>query len=248
MNVVFIEDHELTRLGIRAALQQGDEVEVIGEASNAIDGLKLLEVAKPDVAVVDIGLPDLDGIELTKRFKASLSAQEPPNTKVLILTMQDQEELVLAAFAAGADSYCMKDASRNRLLEALRVTYEGYVWIDPAIAQIVLQQYRTSPSQNNAANQHESTNTRVVAPDYSQATDAALTMQETKLLELIVQGNSNASIAAHLATEVGTVKMQVQNLLEKLSVDARTQNEDKTFGGDTPNQAVARTIAIAFEA
>lgn len=146
MSVVLIEDHELTRLGIRAALQQGDEIDVIGEASNAIDGLKLLEVAKPDIAVVDIGLPDLDGSELTKRFKASLITQESPDTKVLILTMQDQEELVLAAFAAGADSYYMKDASRHRLLEALRVTHDGYAWIDPAIAQIVLQQYRTSPS------------------------------------------------------------------------------------------------------
>jgi DNA-binding NarL/FixJ family response regulator len=224
IRVVLIEDHELTRLGIRAALCQGDEVDIIGEATNATDGLKLLKVTKPDIAIVDVGLPDLDGIELTKRFKASLTAQQSPQTKVLILTMQNQEELVIAAFAAGADSYCMKDASRDKLLEALRVTHEGYAWIDPGIAQIVLRQYRTLLGQDNAASEREHTNTRAVAPDYSQPTDAyPLTIQEKELLELIVQGYSNTSIAAHLHTTVGTVKTQVKNLLDKLSVDARTE-------------------------
>lgn len=230
IRVVLIEDHELTRLGIRAALQQSHEVEVIGEAANATNGLKLLEETKPDVAIVDIGLPDLDGIELTQHFKASLTDKSSPATKVLILTMQNQEELVLAALAAGADSYCMKDASSDKLLEALRSTHEGYAWIDPGIAQIVLQQSSTLPNQADATSELEPANTRAVDSIYTQVTDAySLTIREKELLELIVKGYSNEAIAAQLNTTVGTVKTHVQNLLDKLSMDARTQAAVQTL-------------------
>src|SRR5579883_1808306 len=124
IRITLIEDHDLTRVGMRTALQQRG-FNVVGEAANASDGLKLLETAKPDVAIVDIGLPDMDGIELTRRFKKTQVESEDPaiaDTKVLILTLQDNEEVVLAAFAAGADSYCMKDVSLDNLAEALRVT------------------------------------------------------------------------------------------------------------------------------
>ncbi len=105
IRVALIEDHDLTRVGIRTALQQRDTIEVVGDAANATDGLKLLQSTKPDVAIVDIGLPDFDGIELTQKFKKSIAADSDPDTKVLILTFQDNEEEVLAAFAAGAESY-----------------------------------------------------------------------------------------------------------------------------------------------
>lgn len=140
IRVALIEDHDLTRVGIRTALQQRQEIEVVGEAATASEGLHLLEKLNPDIAIVDIGLPDQDGIELTRKIKASQEAGEGPSTKVLILTLRDSREAVLAAFAAGADSYCMKDISFDNLLEALRVTHSGNAWIDPAIARIVLQQ------------------------------------------------------------------------------------------------------------
>jgi DNA-binding NarL/FixJ family response regulator len=224
MSVVLIEDHDLTRVGIRAGLQQCLGVEVIGEAANAINGLKLLEMTKPDVAIVDIGLPDLDGIELTQRFKASMTEPESSETKVLILTMHDQQQLVLAAFAAGADSYCIKSTSLEHLDEALRVTHEGYSWIDPAIARIVLEQSRTVLCQASAMRESKTVKISPVDSDYSQLIEAyPLTERELEVLELIVQGYNNGAIAQQLYITVGTVKTHVRNILNKLCVDDRTQ-------------------------
>lgn len=224
IRVVLIEDHDLTRIGLRAGLQQVDGIEVIGEAVNAIEGLKLLEMTKPDIAIVDIGLPDLDGIELTQRFKASLTDTASPQTKVLILTMQNQKQLVLAAFAAGADSYCMKDTSLEQLLEALRLTYEGYSWIDPAIARIVLQHHRRVQLEAKAA---MTSKTVLISPDnsdYSQLIETyPLTSRELEVLEMIVQGASNAAISQQIYITVGTVKTHVRSILYKLCVDDRTQ-------------------------
>lgn len=224
IRVVLIEDHDLTRIGLRAGLQQVDGIEVIGEAVDAIEGLKLLEMTKPDVAIVDIGLPDLDGMELTQRFKASLTDTASPQTKVLILTMQNQEQLVLAAFAAGADSYCMKDTSFEQLLEALRLTHEGYSWIDPAIARIVLQHSRTVQSQANSIPESKTVNISPVNLEDSQMIEAyPVSERELEVLDLIVQGCSNALIAQQLYITVGTVKTHVRNILNKLCVNDRTQ-------------------------
>jgi DNA-binding NarL/FixJ family response regulator len=224
IRIALIEDHDLTRVGMRTALQQRPGFRVVGEASNGSDGLRLLNMAKPDVAIVDIGLPDMDGIELTRRFKetqadldttphssGSASKDGSTATKILILTLQDTEEVVMAAFAAGADSYCMKDVSLDQLVEALRVTREGNAWIDPAIARIVLSQTRT-PQSHNIAN-----------PDGGTPASYALTERELEVLQLIVDGHSNASIADKLFITVGTVKTHVRNILNKLCADDRTQ-------------------------
>lgn len=113
------------------------EIEVVGMATNATKGLQMLLSKKPDVAIVDIGLADEDGIKLTRQLKAAQQAGEEPDTKALILTLQDNKETVVAALAAGADSYCMKDISLDNLLEALRVTVRGNAWIDPQVASLV---------------------------------------------------------------------------------------------------------------
>jgi DNA-binding NarL/FixJ family response regulator len=137
IRVALIEHHDLTRVGIRRALLQSSEIEVVGEAANAIEGLQMLLTAQPDIAIIDISLPDQDGIELTRQIKAGQDGGEGPQTKVLILTLRDNFETVVAALAAGADSYCMKNITLDNLLEALRVTYRGNAWIDPAIASIL---------------------------------------------------------------------------------------------------------------
>ncbi|MDC0832021.1 two-component response regulator [Geitlerinema sp. FC II] len=236
IRIVLIEDHELTRVGLRAALQQTERVEVAGEAANGKQGLAVLEAVKPDVAIVDIGLPDIDGIELLERFR-----QEHPEseTKVLILTMHDNEEAVLAAFAAGADSYSMKDASLDRLLEAIRITHEGNTWIDPAIAQIVLRQVRKTPSlvasvaestpsdtpiSEREPRDEETTNIEGVNSEVQQIMESdPLTARELEILEQIVAGCNNAQIAEKLYITVGTVKTHVRSILNKLCVDDRTQ-------------------------
>lgn len=225
MRIVLIEDHNLTRMGLQAALQEQDGIEVVGEAANGIQGLKLLETLNPDVAIVDIGLPDMDGIELTRRFKSNKENTQPLETKVLILTMHDSEDSVLAAFAAGADSYCMKDIEIERLVEALAVTQEGNAWIDPAIASIVLRQVKREHSPQMELGVNERTvHIDAVGPEYTQVIEAyPLTQRELEVLELIVAGASNAAIAEKLYITVGTVKTHVRNILNKLCVDDRTQ-------------------------
>lgn len=225
IRVALIEDHDLTRVGIRTALQQREEIEVVGEAANASEGLKLLETSHPDIAIVDIGLPDKDGIELTRQLKASQDAGDGPQTKVLILTLRDNKEAVLAAFAAGADSYCMKDISFDNLLEALRFTYNGNSWIDPAIARIVLQQAQETPANvDTATDSSKTVAINAADAEYDQMIAAyPLTERELEVLQLIVEGCSNAIIAEKLYITVGTVKTHVRNILNKLCADDRTQ-------------------------
>lgn len=224
IRVALIEDHDLTRVGIRTALQQRGEIEFVGEATNGTDGLNLLKTSRPDIGIVDIGLPDMDGIELTRRFKEAQTAQESPQTKILVLTLQDSEESVMAAFAAGADSYCMKNISFDHLLEALKLTQEGNAWIDPAIARIVLQQVQPTKAEAEAVAAQETVNINAAEPEYSQLIEAyPLTERELEVLQLIVDGCSNAAIAEKLYITVGTVKTHVRNILNKLCADDRTQ-------------------------
>lgn len=225
IRVALIEDHDLTRVGIRTALQQRQEIEVVGEAANASEGLKLLETSHPDIAIVDIGLPDKDGIELTRQIKANQEENgEESKTKVLILTLRDNKEAVLAAFAAGADSYCMKDISFDNLLEALRQTYTGNSWVDPAIARIVLQQAQQTPEGGDAGIDNKTVAINAADAEYDQMIAAyPLTERELEVLQLIVEGCSNAIIAEKLYITVGTVKTHVRNILNKLCADDRTQ-------------------------
>jgi DNA-binding NarL/FixJ family response regulator len=220
IRVVFIEDHDLTRLSICAGLRQHQGIEVVGHASNASEGLDLLLSSRPDVALVDIGLPDMDGIELTKLFKTSLPLSPSLQTKVLMLTFQNDEAGVLAAFGAGADSYCMKDISFERLVDAIKETYEGNCWIDPAIAHIILKQVRASSHPD----QHEIPSRHSIGSGLQCLLDTnPLTERELEVLGLIVEGETNARISEYLYISLGTVKTHVRNILAKLCVDDRTQ-------------------------
>jgi DNA-binding NarL/FixJ family response regulator len=228
IRVALIEDHDLTRVGIRTALLQKEEIEVVGEATNATEGLKMLRMLQPDIAIVDIGLPDKDGIELTREVKSGVST-DTLGTKVLILTLRDNKEAVLAAFAAGADSYCMKDIRFDNLLEAVRVTYNGNAWIDPAIARIVLQQARQNPQKPELAPSVDTKSTMTIPESLEERNQEeqidpyTLTERELEVLQLIVEGCSNAVIAEKLYITVGTVKTHVRNILNKLCADDRTQ-------------------------
>lgn len=220
IRIALIEDHDLTRVGIRTALMQMEGIEVVGEANNAAEGLKMLRKIQPDIAIVDIGLPDKDGIELTKELKAVAEDEEEIKTKVLILTLRDNSEAVLAAFAAGADSYCMKDIKFDNLLEAVRVTHNGNSWIDPSIARIVLQQAQQNAPKLTSIS---STNSSESPEDQPPIEAYSLTDRELEVLQLIVEGCSNAAIAEKLYITIGTVKTHVRNILNKLCADDRTQ-------------------------
>ena len=217
IRIVIVEDHDLTRMGLKAALQQYAEIAVVGEAATGQQGITLINRVQPDVAIVDIGLPDVDGIELTRRFKSEVDQAAPAATRILMLTMHDTEESVMAAFAAGADSYSVKDVDIAQLVEAIKLTHEGQVWIDPAIARIVLTQAKriAPPAVVGASGSQD---------DYTQVLEMTpLTERELEVLELIVDGCSNAEIAERLYITVGTVKTHVCNILNKLSASDRTQ-------------------------
>jgi two-component system, NarL family, response regulator LiaR len=213
IRVVLIEDHDLTRMGMKIALQQQVDLVFVGEAATGAEGVSLVNSQQPDVAIVDLGLPDMDGVEVTRQIKAA-ATEAGRATKVLILTLTDSQETVLAAFAAGADSYCIKDISSDNLVQALKLTAEGNSWIDPAIASIVLQQVRREATVEIDA----------AEADYKQVLQATpLTERELEVLSEIVNGNSNAEIAERLYITVGTVKTHVRNILNKLCADDRTQ-------------------------
>jgi DNA-binding NarL/FixJ family response regulator len=223
IRIVLIEDHDLTRLGLKAALQRVPDMTVVGEAANGARGLSLLETERPDIAIVDIGLPDIDGIELVERLRQSQSGLEGNPTRVLMLTMHDSEAAVMAAFAAGADSYCMKQTELDDLIVAVRETNEGNSWIDPAVASVVLRQVRKTPAGAMAVG-NRTVSIEAIEPEFEQILESyPLTERELEILELIVGGCSNAEIAERSYITVGTVKTHVRSILNKLGVDDRTK-------------------------
>jgi DNA-binding NarL/FixJ family response regulator len=220
IRAVIIEDHNLTRVGISSCLNEQKNIQVVGDAENAAAGLKLLQDTQPDIAIVDIGLPDMDGIALVQQFRQSMpSAKE---TKIIMLTSFAKEQMVLAAFAAGADSYCIKTIKFELLLEALYMTYEGYSWIDPVIARIILKHIRRSVTTKLNITSKAIISAIEPEPASILAVDP-LTEREMQVLELIVQGFSNQEIAEKLYISLGSVKVYVRGILNKLCVSDRTQ-------------------------
>lgn len=220
LRVILIEDHVLTRMGLKSALEDFDDITVVGEAGQASEGLSLLINTPCDVAIVDIGLPDFDGIELLHRFRQRVTTSPP---YFLILTMHDEELEVLSAFASGADSYCIKDTDLELLIEAVKITGEGHSWIDPAIASIILEHVRQegTPDKGGA---NSSITIRRLDPDQSQVIQKCpLTERELQVLELIVEGQTNTEIAKQLYLSLGTVKTYIRNVFSKLSASDRTE-------------------------
>jgi two-component system, NarL family, response regulator LiaR len=198
IKVLIVEDHALTRTGLRTALDCNASLEVVGEASDGEAGLEEALRLKPDVAVVDIGLPGIDGIELTRRIRRDL-----PKTKVLILTMHDMDDEVIATLAAGADAYCLKSADPERIVDAVKAAASGGAYFDPGIAHIVLRAFNRPEVAASAAG-------------------SPLSPRETEILQLIAGGTSNADIAQQLGIGLGTVKGHIRDLMEKLSASDRT--------------------------
>ncbi len=235
INIVLLEDNDLTRIGLIAALRQVEAIEVVGEASNGLQGLQIVAETNPDLVIVALALPDIDGVEVTQRIKKSPNESQTVSPRVLILTTETSEEDVLAAFVAGADSYLLKDVNFDHLVEAIHMTYEGNSWIDPNIARVVLQKVK-QPVRSSIAVSSQPTNEEGNLDEYQQTTEigcidnnqeiidiSPLTDRELDVLELIVGGCNNAQIAEKLFITVGTVKTHVRNILNKLCVDDRTQ-------------------------
>ena len=223
ITVVLVEDHDVVRIGLRAVLA-APGIKTIGEAVNGVQGLSLLQSTPPDIAIVDIGLPGMDGIEMTRQFRAFQAEHAEITTKVIMLTMQGTEDSVLAAFAAGADSYCMKDSSMDKLVEAVQMTHSGNPWIDPAIASIVLRQMRQGAPLASKGSGRQTIEIKAVEAEYQEILATyPLTQRELEVLELMVAGCTNIAIAEKLFITAGTVKTHVRNILGKLCADDRTE-------------------------
>jgi NarL family two-component system response regulator LiaR len=198
ITVVLVEDHALTRAGLRTALEATGDMRVVAEAGDGVTAEAVVLNAHPDVAIVDLGLPGRDGVALTRAIKAAA-----PQTHVVILTMHELDDEVLAALSAGADAYCVKSSDPSTVIDAVRIVAGGGAYFDPRIAHVVLR--------------------RLGAPSLAPAADSPLTPRELDVLRLIADGVGNAEIGERLFIGLGTVKGHIRDILEKLSAADRTQ-------------------------
>jgi len=211
IKVLVVEDHTMTRMGLQLVLEKSSDIEIIGEAEDGEQGIKKTQELSPDVILMDIGLPVIDGIEATQTIKnLQLTA------KILMFTSRDNEEDVFAALGAGADAYCMKGASPDQLISAIKAVNEGTAWLDPAIARTVLNTLQVSRPK---------TDTVYIEQGAKPKSDFVniLTEREMEVLSLIVEGLSNPQIAERLFITRATAKAHVHSILQKLCVDDRTQ-------------------------
>lgn len=207
INVLLIEDHELYRMGLSMLLEKADGITLCAEAADGADGIKKARELNPDVILMDIGLPNIDGIEATGCIK-----DFNPDAKILIFTSRDSDNDVFEAFKAGADGYIMKGATPEQTISAIKSVYEGIGWIDPAIAKLVF------------SNLHRPEKQIISTPEIKKSTNSyGLTERELDVLELMVEGLSNPQIADKLVITRATAKAHVHSILQKLCVSSRTQ-------------------------
>lgn len=205
IRLVLIEDYKLVRIGLRSVLNEDPRINVVGEAETGEQGIDLVKSLKPDLVVLDLGLPGIDGIEVTKIIKSF-----DEEIKVVILTSHEVEDEVLAALSAGANAYCLKEITSNRLIEVVKSVYEGAAWLDPAIAGMALEMFSSTGMKSRPGGQ-------------GSRPDLQLTERENQVLTLLVEGKSNSEIADALSVSVHTAKAHVCSILQKLSVHDRVQ-------------------------
>ena len=207
INVLLVADHVLYRMGLSMLLEKADGITLCAEAADGADGIKKARELNPDVILMDIGLPNIDGIEATGRIK-----DFNPDVKILIFTSRDSDNDVFEAFKAGADGYIMKGATPEQTISAIKSVYEGIGWIDPAIARLVFSNLQRPEKQI------------ISTPEIKKSTNSyGLTERELDVLELMVEGLSNPQIADKLVITRATAKAHVHSILQKLCVSSRTQ-------------------------
>jgi len=201
VRILLVDDQLLFRKGLRALLEDQEDMEVVGEASDGAQALDRARTAKPDVVLMDINMPVCNGVEATRMIKA-----ERPETKVIALTVSDEDDDLFEAIKSGASGYLLKDLRPEELFELIRGVLRGETPISPAVAGKLLSEFRRRPRRD--------------------PTDTAgwdLTPRELEVLQLVTEGLSNAEIAGRLFIVEGTVKNHLHNILEKLHLENRLQ-------------------------
>lgn len=192
-NILIVEDHELTRFGLKTTFEGVDYVENIYEADSAEAAIEIFNNNNIDLIIMDLGLPNMNGIEATQKIRSSNK-----DVKIIILTSHNDEKEVLNSLKAGANAYCSKEINPQRLITVVQSVADGAAWFDPSIAHIVLKASASSPTFDNDDNRK----------NYD------LTSREAQILKLMTEGYSNMEIAQILVISINTTKAHVANILQ----------------------------------
>jgi DNA-binding NarL/FixJ family response regulator len=198
MKILIADDHPVVREGLVTMLSRENDIEVVGEAQNGKVAIEKARELKPDIVLMDLRMPEVDGIEAIRRIKS-----ENPQVKFIVLTTYDNDEYIFKGIEAGARAYLLKDAPRAELFKAIRAVSRGESLIEPAIAGKVLDRFAELSRQTQS-------------PE-------ALSERELEVLTLIAKGTSNKSIATNLNIGESTVKTHIQSIFHKLNVSDRTE-------------------------
>jgi len=198
IRVLIVDDHSVVRMGLKAFFDLLDDIEVVGEAADGSEGVAMARRLQPDVVLMDLLMPNMDGITAIGRIKAEL-----PETEIVTMTSFIEEEKVTAALEAGASGYVLKDAEADEVAQAIRAAFAGEVHLDPAVARLLAQRIRSKKPAEN-----------LVEP---------LTDREKDVLRLLGQGMSNKEIGTQLFITERTARTYVSNILGKLGLASRTQ-------------------------
>lgn len=210
LSLVIVEDNELMLFGISSALSNFEELEIVGTAGDGKKGLTVIEQLKPNVALIDIRMPKMNGIELTKAIR-----EKNIKTNIVIITSVEDDEWLFKAFIAGANAYTLKDIPPEELFNTIKMVSSGLTLIQPTVAKHVLHQLQTGKKTKEV-----------------KTTTEPLTERELEALTLIAKGFKNKQIAEVMFITEGTVKLHVNNILRKLGVTDRTQALLKAIEND----------------
>ena len=206
IKILLVEDQKLMRIGIKSLFNDYPEMEVIGEAINGKEAIEKAKLIKPDIILMDIGLPDISGIDVTKQI-----LEINNNIKIIILTSHINEQELNASLIAGANAYIIKDISTEYLMSVIKMVREGAMWIDPKVVPFIRD-------KNNGV-----IPSRQISRSAFKQNHSNLTQREYEVLKLVVDGQSNSQIAKSLTISEHTAKAHVCNIIQKLVVDDRTQ-------------------------
>ena len=195
VRIILAEDHRITREGLVNLLQERPDMEVVGEAENGREAVKLASELSPDLVIMDVTMPDLNGIDATR-----IITSESNNTKVIALSMYSDKQFVQGMIQAGASGYLLKDCAFEELVSAIQAVIQGDTYLSPGIAGIVVQDYLNK-----------------LTTDRSSA-DTVLTNREREVLQLIAEGKSTKEIAACLGVSVKTIETHRRQIMEKLGI------------------------------